>query len=241
MDVDEYHRIARSHDHWWYVATRALLRQLLAPHLDLERDAVLLDAGGGTGASGAWLADHATTVLGDAETVALAHARLHAPRSLPVQLDVAGLPFADATFAATVCVTVLYHRQVDDPAATVRELARVTRPGGVVCLLEPAGRHLTRGHDHVTHGSRRFALDELSGLAQEAGLQVLRATSAYSFLVPPAMVLRRLGRAGGGARSDVERTTLGPAFGALARAERRWLRTHDLSHGLSAVVLAQRP
>jgi demethylmenaquinone methyltransferase/2-methoxy-6-polyprenyl-1,4-benzoquinol methylase len=44
------------------------------------------------------------------------------------------LPFADATFDALTFTYLL--RYVADPAATVRELARVVRPGGVVASLE---------------------------------------------------------------------------------------------------------
>jgi len=44
------------------------------------------------------------------------------------------LPFADASFDALTFTYLL--RYVDDPAATVRELARVIRPGGRVASLE---------------------------------------------------------------------------------------------------------
>ena len=44
------------------------------------------------------------------------------------------LPFPDATFDALTFTYLL--RYVDDPAATLRELARVVKPGGVVANLE---------------------------------------------------------------------------------------------------------
>jgi demethylmenaquinone methyltransferase / 2-methoxy-6-polyprenyl-1,4-benzoquinol methylase len=44
------------------------------------------------------------------------------------------LPFADAEFDAVTFTYLL--RYVDDPLATMRELARVVRPGGVVAMLE---------------------------------------------------------------------------------------------------------
>jgi demethylmenaquinone methyltransferase/2-methoxy-6-polyprenyl-1,4-benzoquinol methylase len=44
------------------------------------------------------------------------------------------LPFGDATFDALTFTYLL--RYVDDPAATMRELARVVRPGGVIAALE---------------------------------------------------------------------------------------------------------
>jgi demethylmenaquinone methyltransferase / 2-methoxy-6-polyprenyl-1,4-benzoquinol methylase len=44
------------------------------------------------------------------------------------------LPFDDGAFDALTFTYLL--RYVDDPAATMRELARVVRPGGVVAMLE---------------------------------------------------------------------------------------------------------
>lgn len=44
------------------------------------------------------------------------------------------LPFADAEFDALTFTYLL--RYVDDPGATLRELARVVRPGGTVAMLE---------------------------------------------------------------------------------------------------------
>jgi demethylmenaquinone methyltransferase/2-methoxy-6-polyprenyl-1,4-benzoquinol methylase len=44
------------------------------------------------------------------------------------------LPFADGTFDALTFTYLL--RYVEDPAATLRELARVVKPGGVLASLE---------------------------------------------------------------------------------------------------------
>jgi demethylmenaquinone methyltransferase/2-methoxy-6-polyprenyl-1,4-benzoquinol methylase len=68
------------------------------------------------------------------EMLAVAAART---RGFPVRL-VEGraekLPFADGEFAGLTFTYLL--RYVDDPAATVRELARVVRPGGTIAMLE---------------------------------------------------------------------------------------------------------
>jgi demethylmenaquinone methyltransferase / 2-methoxy-6-polyprenyl-1,4-benzoquinol methylase len=66
------------------------------------------------------------------------------PHALQVGLALAraeDLPFADATFDALTFTYLL--RYVADPAATVKELARVVKPGGVIANLEfhtPTGR-----------------------------------------------------------------------------------------------------
>ena len=50
------------------------------------------------------------------------------------EADAENLPFEDAAFDALTFTYLL--RYVDDPAATVRELVRVVKPGGVVTMLE---------------------------------------------------------------------------------------------------------
>jgi demethylmenaquinone methyltransferase/2-methoxy-6-polyprenyl-1,4-benzoquinol methylase len=51
-----------------------------------------------------------------------------------VEASAESLPFADGEFDALTFTYLL--RYVDDPAATLRELARVVRPGGTVAGLE---------------------------------------------------------------------------------------------------------
>lgn len=51
-----------------------------------------------------------------------------------VEASAEALPFADAAFDHLTFTYLL--RYVDDPAATLRELARVVRPGGTVAMLE---------------------------------------------------------------------------------------------------------
>jgi len=261
MDVDEYRRMADAGErHWWYRNTRLLLAQLLVPHLEGRHRPVVLDAGGGTGATGGWMTRYGTTVLADVEPMALQVARTdHGDERpgkpgtpgtsrvarghglLPVQADLNRLPFADVSFDAVLCVTALCHRMNPDPAAIVRDFARITKPGGVVCLMEPGVKRLWRGHDEVTHTGRRFSVGDLSEMAEEAGLTVDRATGAYSFLVPPAAILGVVER--GKHKSDVGRNEsgLGGTFSALARAERWLLRRRNLPAGLSAIVVATRP
>jgi demethylmenaquinone methyltransferase/2-methoxy-6-polyprenyl-1,4-benzoquinol methylase len=71
-----------------------------------------------------------------AEMLAGARARFagDASRIELVEGQAEALPFADGSFDVLTFTYLL--RYVDDPAATVRELARVVRPGGRVASLE---------------------------------------------------------------------------------------------------------
>ena len=128
-----------------------------------------------------------------------------------------------------------------DPQAIVDEFARVTKPGGVVCLMEPGVRRLWRPHDVVTHTGRRFSRADLAELVVGAGLEPLRSTGAYTFLVPLAAAQAVLQR--GKSQSDVgqHESGLGGTLGTLARVERAALRRVDLPFGLSVLALGRKP
>ena len=242
MDADEYRRMAEAGSrHWWYQATRSLLDQLVTPYLPpAGPDARYLDAAGGSGATGSWLAARGVTLVDDVDEQSLRFA-VETPGYVGVLADLNRLPHPDACFDAVLCVTALCHRMNPDPAVTVRELVRVARPGGVVCVMEPGVRRLRRGHDRVTHTARRFSRRDLAAMLEGAGAEVLRSTGAYTFLVPPAVVLAVLER--GKETSDVGRNEsgLGGSFAALARVERSLLQRFDLPTGLSAIAVARVP
>lgn len=54
--------------------------------------------------------------------------------------DAGALPFADGSFDTVVANHMLYH--VDDPAAVLRELARVARPGGRLAVATNGRGHM---------------------------------------------------------------------------------------------------
>ncbi len=226
--------------HWWYRSTRALLQQLIDRHADPAVSAVALDAAGGTGATGGWLSDRGPTVLADFESIALELARDGHPGYLTTRADINRLPFATDSFGLVLCVTALYHRMNADPSVAVREFARVAEPGALVVLMEPAGRRLRRSHDEVTHTGRRFSLGDVKALASGAGLDVVTATCAYSFLLPPAFAMALFDRGGASSDLDHNQSGLGGLLSAAASVERRIIRHVSVPFGLSAVVVARK-
>ena len=110
--------------------------------LPIGPDAHVLDVATGTGAVAERLVlCHRCQVTGldqSADMLVAARARLEegglAQRVTLIEGEAERLPFADASFDALTVSYLL--RYVDDPAATLRELVRVVRPGGTVASLE---------------------------------------------------------------------------------------------------------
>ena len=244
MDSAEYRRMATvEQTHWWYKATRKLLHQFIVNEVqELGRSTPrrFLDAGCGTGATGAWLADLGSVIALDSEPEALNLYRNAHPEAQLILGDISAIDLPNDFVDAALCVTVLYHGEVADPAASVREMARVVRPGGLVCLMEPGVRSLRRSHDRVTHAARRFSRRDLEKLAQLANLDIVRSTGAYSFLIPPAWLKSKLEKSDSTSDLDNNASGLFGILGFIARIERQLLRVVSLPFGLSVIVIARK-
>jgi ubiquinone/menaquinone biosynthesis C-methylase UbiE len=134
-------------------------RRVFEEHFGAERlsGVRLLDVGCGMGGKTVWYAESgAARVVGvDLErrhvvqSARFARARGVAPRVALLQGNAMRLPFADATFSVLTANDSMEH--FADPAAALRELGRVLRPGGRLYLYftpwrSPLGSHL---YDHV--------------------------------------------------------------------------------------------
>lgn len=128
----------------WAVVQEQTALPLHSAALDaawVTRGTRLLDAGCGAGIASLLASLRGATVSAvDASAGLLDIARGRLPGCDVRQADLETLPYADATFDAVIAIHSVFYAA--DPAAAMRELARVARPGGrvVVTAWGPADR-----------------------------------------------------------------------------------------------------
>lgn len=104
----------------------------------------ILDSGCGTGMFLEELSNRAEFVVGvDASPEMLKVAKGRAGKATLVLADADSIPFADWSFDTVVSVTLL--QNMPNPAATVREVARVLSLGGVAVLTVLKRKHSREG------------------------------------------------------------------------------------------------
>jgi SAM-dependent methyltransferase len=170
----------------------AVVLDLAAPH----GPETVADVGCGNGIYLAELArrGHAGPVLGaDLSGGMLRAARSRAPAAGLVVADAAVLPLSDDGCDLTLAMHMLYH--VPDPQAVVRELRRVTRPGGQVLVGLNGADHLRELRDlvhaalpgtdqHALPGTERLDLARGQDLLAAVFTSVIRHDFTAELLLP---------------------------------------------------------
>jgi SAM-dependent methyltransferase len=242
VERDEFQAILdHEESHWWYRGRlRIVLREV--ERLAIPSGARILDAGCGSGRVLDELArfGEVTGVDLSPAAVAAASARGHERVS---RAPIEELPFADSSFHLVTCLDVIEH--TDDDVSALRELLRVTRPGGHLLVTAPAYQSLWSAHDERNEHRRRYRRGSLRAAAAAAGWELVRDSHFNALLLAPAAVVRLAGRArDAGRRSELALTPqwLTPVLELPLRLEAAYLgRGGSLPAGLSVAAVFVRP
>ena len=228
--------------HWWYRGRRRIIRAEL-DRLPVPAGARVLDAGCGSGRTLEELRRYGEVYGIELDPGAAQMAQERGCGEVRIgRLE--ELPWEDGTFDLITCLDVIEH--TPDDRATLRELRRVSKPGGFLLVTVPAYQGLWSMHDVANHHYRRYSRARLRAAAGEAGWRVRRMTSFNSLLLAPAAVVRVAQRRRPRARYRPE-ITLGPTWlNAVLerplRLEARWLAGgRTLPAGLSLLALLENP
>jgi SAM-dependent methyltransferase len=175
--------------HWWYRGRRRIVRAELERLAPRTRGPVL-DAGCGSGRMLDELARFGRPFGVDIDAGSVERARTRGHQA--VRASVSELPFEDEMFSITTCLDVVEH--LDDDRGALRELLRVTEPGGALVVTVPAYQALWSRHDEANQHRRRYGSASLAAAAADAGWTVERSTYFNSLLLPAAAAVRLLER-----------------------------------------------
>jgi SAM-dependent methyltransferase len=241
MERAEYATMFRVEEtHWWYSALHRLIFQMLEAELPDWRAKEIVDVGCGTGAILKQLGNPEKNMGIDLAPEAISFCRQRGLNNVR-QGDIHALPFADASFDAVICSSVLYHQWVSDVGGAVQEMHRILRPGGVLLINVPAFPFLHSAHDEAVMTARRFRKREIRQLLQKQNFKIRRLTYWTTFLFPLAIAARTLG----GSRMGRDFESAGASFSQRVFArimalELRLLRNISLPVGVALLAVARK-
>lgn len=229
--------------HWWYVARREIVLDLLRRGLGAPDGTLrLLDIGCGAGGLLPHLAEFGSVTGVDPSPDAVAHAARHGTGDVHVGTLPDGLPFgSDDRFDVITLLDVVEH--IDDDVLSLRVISRLLAPAGILVLTVPASPFLWSGHDIVNEHRRRYTRATLRDRLERAGFQVTMLSYYNAALFPPIAALRIMRRLLRGTEARADVGAVPAPINALLRtvfaAERHVLGRLPLPFGLSLIATAR--
>ncbi len=238
----EFDELRRDSESWWYTTRRKLLREAAMQAVHGKREARVLDLGC---TSQLQFDDPAVyrvcNVHGSLR--ALAFRQIEGDENLICSRP-EELAFTSNSFDAIVAGDVL--QSVADDVSALREMRRVLKEDGLLCLTVPAYSFLWGEDDEARGHQRRYTVSELRRKLNTCGFEIHRA----SYFVASAFLPLVVGRAA----KDIFRKSIthhrhypdtsrwaNGAMAALLDGERHLLHYINLPFGTRVVCWALRP
>jgi SAM-dependent methyltransferase len=233
--------------HFWFRGFRWFVRPLIHRALADKRHALVLDAGCGTGANLRLFTPYSTAYGFDLSPAGLQIGREHGRHGF-VRASASAVPFCDSTFDLVTSFDVLYALDERTERAAVKEMFRITRPGGYALVNVAAMRVLRGDHSVLSRERRRYTRASLSDMLMSAGFQIVSITYTNAALFLPMLAVRLFHRARGfsteaDATSEIRVPTpiVNVLLSALLFLESLWLRLGVNPFGSSLLCLARKP
>lgn len=227
--------------HWWYLARREILAELIAREAKLPPRARILEIGCGTG--------HNLPMLqrfGEVEAAELdPEARALSARRLGKLVYDAGLPElvqqVDGQYEMVALLDVLEH--IPDDRGALDAIKQLLKPMGALLIAVPANPWMWTAHDVAHHHHRRYRKSQLATLAKQAGYRIELLSPFNTLLFPPIAAVRALGKVMG--RDEADDRLPSPAVNRLFKGvfglERHLVGRVPLPFGVSLVALLRKP
>jgi 2-polyprenyl-3-methyl-5-hydroxy-6-metoxy-1,4-benzoquinol methylase len=245
---------------YWPVYRRQVILDHVREHF-APGGSRLIDVGCGTGVVATYLNQHGFHVdYADAHLDALRLARLRAAERLDPTVGARRFIRIDVTrqqtpgeYDGALVLDVLEHLPDDRVVlAHVHEQLARYRPNPTIVFTVPAFQFLWSPWDDMHHHQRRYTLPEVTRLAEECGLEVVKATYFFAplfvaaALVKAGRVVARSLTPAKPPATNADDLLEGKSHPLLTRAmlsvlsvERKWLRRRALPFGTSIICVAR--
>lgn len=242
MERQVFERMTELGDaHWWFVARRQILEDVIRRVVNPRKDAQILEIGAGTGHNLDMLSRFGEVSTCELDPVAreLAGARLRKPVLEAALPDLSAFP-ADR-YDLIALLDVLEHVEDDRPALAAI-LGRL-RPGGALLVTVPANRWMWSAHDVAHHHHRRYRKSEIVELAREAGFAVEMVSHFNTLLFPLVAAARIAGKLTKRETADdsMPPSPLNRVLTEVFRAERHLVGRLPMPFGVSLIAVVRRP
>ncbi len=189
MDRQVYTQMAAVEDtHWWFVARRSIIKEILSTFVSIPKDAKILEAGCGTGGNLSLLAGFGEVSAFEPDTEARKFAGLKGNYDIRAGHLPNEIPFGTGRFDLVAAFDVLEH--LEDDKISLQALWQQLRPGGWIFLTVPAFQFLWSNHDELHHHKRRYNKTHLQGVINAAGFLPSFVSYFNTLLFPVAFVCR---------------------------------------------------
>jgi SAM-dependent methyltransferase len=228
-------------DHWWFVARRRILAEVIRRVVRLPKKARLLEVGCGTGHNFAMLRK-----FGKLDACELDYcARALAAKRLRRKVEEAKLPdlsmFERNSYDLVALLDVLEHVRGD--VASLRAIHRRLKPGGALLLTVPANRWMWSAHDSAHHHFRRYSKRELRRALSDAGFEVQLLSYFNTLLFPLIAAARIVGKLVGKEAADdsLPSTPVNAALQWIFGLEAALIGRLPMPFGVSLIAVVRRP
>ena len=190
--------IKMQREHFWYRGRHKLLlnalKKEISQHFGGKNDLRAIDMGGGCGGWLEYLQAHNPNMF---QQLALADSSIRALSLAEAgvgsfakryQIDLLDLPWHEE-WDVVFLLDVLEH--IPDHTEVLRQIYRSMRPGGLLFVTTPALKLFWTYNDDVVLHQRRYSRQDYKTLADDTGLELLRA-DYFMFFLSPALLLSRM-------------------------------------------------
>ena len=186
--VQQYVKLEK--EHWWFVVRQKIILQFLQKYSGYKPLSIL-NIGAAGGASSQWLSDLGHVVSVERDPFFIEYLQ---QQQIPViDTSITTLPFENNSFDLVCAFDVIEHVSNDNEA--IKEMERVCKPKGLICITVPANRLLWSEHDIVNEHKRRYSKRALLTLIENSSTSKnIELKYFNSLLFLPILTVRMFSR-----------------------------------------------